>query len=76
MTPSERGALRFVRFTAACIFGLGLLEVLLNIADARAHHRPVEIIPCVAWAVVSVVSLVVLIRSRAIAEWISDWLDS
>ena len=64
-----------VRFIALSLIGVAIVEVALYWVEASSHHEPVEILPCVLKAVPAIVGLVLLIKAKAIAEWISDKLD-
>ena len=75
MDAPDRGALMLVRFIAVALIGVAVVEVALYWVVASSRHEPVEILPCILKSVPAVVGLVVLIKARAIAEWISDKMD-
>jgi hypothetical protein len=75
MEAPERGALMFVRFLACAVMGWALAEVALYVAVCYHKHLPVEIFPCVVKAIPFVIGLVMLLKARALAEWIADKLD-
>ncbi len=75
MDSPERGALMLVRFIAAALIGWALAEVALYLAICHHKNEPVEIIPCVLKSLPFVAGVVVLIKARSLAEWLSDKLD-
>ena len=77
MDAPERGALTLVRLIGVIlilwtVFDLGLYWAMC--ANPR-HPVPVEVIPVVLKLIPSVFGIVVLIKAKAIAEWISNILD-
>ena len=75
MDAPDRGALMLVRFIAVSLMGVTLVNLALYWVVSSAHHAPMLIFPCVLKCIPAVIGLVVLIRARALAEWISDKLD-
>lgn len=75
MDAPERGALMLVRFVAASLICATLVEITLYWVIAEHNHSPVEIFPCILKAIPAVAGIVMLVKSRAIAEWISNKLD-
>ena len=75
MNAPQRGALMFVRFTAFAVIAVSLLEEGLYVAEGRVHHFNPTLAHGLLLAIPFVCGVVVLIKSRAIAEWISDKLD-
>ncbi len=64
-----------VRFTAAALIGWALAELALYVTLCHHNNVPVEIIPCVTKSLPAVAGVVMLVKARAIAEWLSDKLD-
>jgi len=64
-----------VRFIAAVLIGWAVLDLALYYVVNNHKNLPVEIIPCVVKSLPFVVGVVMLIKSKALAEWISDRLD-
>jgi lipid-A-disaccharide synthase-like uncharacterized protein len=62
-----------VRFVAVSLIGVSL--ALLALAFAVSSKVPVEVLPCVLKALPAVVGLIMLVKARAIAEWLDDILD-
>jgi hypothetical protein len=75
MDAPERGALMFVRFTAAGLIGLSLLELGLYASECYVHHQPVQILHGIFLFMPFLMGVVVLARARAVAEWISNKFD-
>jgi hypothetical protein len=75
MDAPLRGALVLVRFAAAGLVGLSLLEVGLYVADCLAHHQPVQGLHALLLFLPFVLGIVGFIRARAIAEWIENRFD-
>jgi len=77
MDASQRGALLFVRFIAGCGMVIGLLDTGLYLTKCfePKHPLPVKIYPIVLNSIPFVIGVVVLIKSRAVAEWLSEKLD-
>jgi hypothetical protein len=72
MDAPQRGALTLVLFTAIGLIGLSVLELGLYGGECFAHHQPVRIFHAVLLSIPLVLGIVVLARSRAVAEWISN----
>lgn len=64
-----------VRFIAVSLFGVSVVEVALYWVVSSAHHAPMAAWPCVLKSIPAMLGIVVLIKARAIAEWISNKLD-
>jgi hypothetical protein len=75
MDTTPRGALMFVRFVAASLVGLSLLEVILYAAKCLAQHQPILVLHGLFLFLPFVLGIVVFIRARAVAEWIENKFD-
>jgi uncharacterized protein (DUF983 family) len=77
MDEPDRGALKLVWCIAASLFVVGLVEVGLELVSHLMANppTPVQIFPLVLKSVPAVLAIVVLIKSRVIAEWISNKMD-
>jgi len=64
-----------VRFVAVAIIGLSLLTAGLYVAGNLVHHVAVGKAHCALLTLPLVVGIVMLVRSRAVAEWLSEKLD-
>lgn len=75
MDPSLRGALWFVRFLALVLVGTTIVLVGLQAAENLAHQQPVAVFPCLIRSLPLVAGLLMLFKSRALAQWLADWLE-
>ena len=64
-----------VRFIAAALIGWALADFALYLAVCHHKDLQVEIIPCVMKSLPFVAGVIVLIKARSLAEWLSDKLD-
>jgi hypothetical protein len=75
MDAPERGALMLVRFVAVSLIGITIIELVLYWVVSSAHHTSLEIFPCVLKSIPFLLGVVMLIKSKALAEWVSDKLE-
>ncbi len=75
MDAPDRGALMLVRFIAAALIAWAVVDVALYLAVSQHTRKPVEISICMLKSISAVLGLVVLIKAKAIAGWISSLLD-
>ncbi|MGA3268692.1 MAG: hypothetical protein ABSE16_17960 [Verrucomicrobiota bacterium] len=75
MNAPQRGALMLVRFVSVAIIGLSLLTEGLYVAECLAHHMIVGKVHCALLLIPLLAGLVLLARSQAVAEWLSEKLD-
>jgi hypothetical protein len=75
MDAPERGALMLVRFVAATLVGWTVVEFALYWVVSQHYNTPMRIFPCILKSVPAVLGIVILIKAKAVAEWISDKLD-
>ena len=64
-----------VRFVAVALIGWATVELVLYVVICRHKAVPVEIFPCVLKSLPFLAGVAVLIKARAIAEWLADKLD-
>lgn len=64
-----------VRFIAVALMCASLVELTLYWVIAKHNNTPAEIFPCILKSIPAVVGVVMLIKAKAIAEWISNKLD-
>ena len=64
-----------IRFIAAALVGWALVDVTLYLVVARHKELPVEVLPCVVKSIPAVAGILLLIKARAIAEWLADKFD-
>lgn len=64
-----------VRFIAVALLGVSAVELALYWVVSSSHHTPIETFPCVLKSIPAVLGIVILIKAKAVAEWISNKLD-
>jgi len=64
-----------VRFIGATLIGWALAELALYLAVCSHKNVPVEVVPCAVKSLPLLDGVVMLIKSKALAEWLSDKLD-
>ena len=66
-----------VRLVAACVMVIGLLDTGLYLTQCLAskHPVPVKILPIVFNSIPFVIGIVILIRAKAIGNWIANKLE-
>ena len=64
-----------VRFVAVALIGWATVELVLYVVICRHKAVPVEIFPCVIKSLPFIAGVAVLVKARAIAEWLADKLD-
>jgi hypothetical protein len=75
MDASERGALMLVCSIAISLIGFSLAELAVTLTVDFNSQIPIEVLPCALKSLPAVAGIVILIRARAIAEWLNDLLD-
>ena len=63
-----------VRFIAASLMGMSIVELALYGVEYEFRHTSVNILLSTLWIVAFLVGVTMLIKAKAIAEWISDRL--
>jgi hypothetical protein len=76
MDASERGALMLVRFVAVALIGVSLALLAEPLTKAATNKTAVEMLPCILRSLPALAGLVMLIRGRALAAWLDDFLDN
>ena len=76
MDAPERGALMLVRFVAAALIGWSVVELALDWAIHQHQAAPVTWLTSLGQCLPLLAGIVLLLKSRSLAEWISDKLDS
>lgn len=64
-----------VRFIGVSLICVTLVELTLYWVIAQHNHTPVGILTCILKSIPAVVGIVMLVKAKAIAEWISNKLD-
>jgi hypothetical protein len=75
MDASRRGALLFVCFTAACLMGMGVVELGLCWAQYKINHVQVNVPLAVLWGILFLTGAAILIKAKAAAEWVAGKLE-
>jgi hypothetical protein len=75
MDAPNRGASTLVYFIAISLVGYGLLEVAMYWGECLAHKQPVQLLHFALPAIPFVAGVVLLVRAKAVAKWISDKLE-
>jgi hypothetical protein len=75
MDASRRGALMLVRFAAAGLMVVALMELALAWAEFHFQHEPFNVPLAVFWSLLFVAGMVLLIKAQSLAEWIADRLE-
>lgn len=64
-----------IRVVAAALIGWAIVDIALYVVICRHKDIPVETLPCILKSIYAVLGIVGLIKSKALAQWISDKLD-
>ncbi len=77
MDAPERGALMLVRLIGVLLVVFSILELGLYWAKCSipSHPVPVKLLPLLVRLIPAALGLVVLVKARAIADWISNLLE-
>ncbi|HZT21812.1 MAG TPA: hypothetical protein VFB55_02785 [Verrucomicrobiae bacterium] len=75
MDASRRGALMLVRFAAASLMVVALMELALAWAEFYFQHESFNVLLAVFWSLLFVAGVIVLIKAQSLAEWIANKLE-
>jgi hypothetical protein len=77
MESSQRGALFLVRLVAGCIIVMGLLDAGLYFTQwlHPPQRAPLNILRVILDSIPIVIGILMFIKSKAIAEWLSDMIQ-
>ena len=75
MDAPERGALMLVRFIALSLLGWTVVELGLYWVISSSHHTTLKIFPCLMKSIPLVLGIVMLVRAKSLAAWVSDKLE-
>ena len=64
-----------VRFVALALIGWAIADISLYVVVHQHKNLPVEILPCVLKTLPFIAGVIILIKARAISEWLADQLD-
>ena len=63
-----------VRIVAIALIGFSLAYLIPTVAE-QLHAGSLAIFPCILRALPAIVGVAILIKARAVAEWLDDLLD-
>jgi uncharacterized membrane protein HdeD (DUF308 family) len=75
MDAPERGALMLIRVFAAALIGWAVADIALYCVLRQHKNLPIEIFPCILKSISAVAGIIILIKAKSIAGWISEKLD-
>ena len=75
MDAPERGALMLVRFIAVALIGWTIVDLALYCVIAQHNHTGTRTFPCILKSIPAMLGIVMLIKAKAVAEWVSNKLD-
>jgi hypothetical protein len=75
MEAPERGALMLVRFVAAAMMGWTVVDLALYWVLSQHDHTALGFLPCLLKSIPFVFGVVLLIKAKTVAQWISNLLD-
>jgi hypothetical protein len=75
MDAPDRGALMLVRFIGVSLLAVTLVDLVLYWVVAQHNQTGMTIFSCVLKSIPAVIGLVLLMKARAVAQWISDKMD-
>lgn len=64
-----------VRIVGVALMGWALAELALYLAICHHKNEPVETLTCLIKSLPFLAGVVVLVKARAISDWLSDTLD-
>ncbi len=78
METPERGALTLVRLIGAVFLLWTVFDLGLYLAKCwnPKHPVPVETVTILLHSIPAIVGCLILIKAKAIADWIADWFDN
>lgn len=64
-----------VRVTATALICVTVLQLAVYFADWRFHDRPLPVLSCMLWTIPFLIAVLLLVKSKAVAGWISEKLE-
>ena len=64
-----------VRFIAVALIGWALAELALYLVICEQKHLTIQVFPCLFKVLPLLAGLVMLVKAKALAEWIANLLD-
>jgi hypothetical protein len=77
MDTFRRGGMMFVCFSGGCLMAIGLVDVGLYLSKCLLAKppQPLNVVPIVLNSIPFLAGVAVLIKARAITDWLSDKLE-
>jgi hypothetical protein len=75
VNPPERGALMLVRVIAVALIAWSIVELALYFAVSYHNQSAIKFLPCTIKSIPFLVGLIILIKSKTLAAWVSELLD-
>ena len=75
MDAPDRGALMLVRFIGISLLAVTLVNLALYWVVTQHSHTEMTIFPCLLKSIPAVIGVILLVKAKAVAEWISDKMD-
>jgi len=64
-----------VRFIGVSLLAVTMVNLALYWVVAQHNHTGMTIFPCLLKSIPAVIGVILLVKARAVAEWISDKMD-
>lgn len=65
-----------VRIVALALVGWTIAEIALYWVVCRHNNQPLEVLKIIVRALPLLIGVIVLIKAKSVAEWVSDFLDN
>jgi hypothetical protein len=75
MEAPQRGALMLVRVVGFTLIGWAVVDLALYLVICRHDNVPVKIFTLTVKSLPMLAGLVMLVKARAITEWVAEKLD-
>lgn len=72
---SRRKAKWLIRLIAAGCFLIGGMDLGLYLVQSQRNHSAVNLLRCLWLSIPLVAGVMLLVKTRALADWIEEWLD-
>lgn len=76
MDSPERGALMLVRIIAVALIGWAVADMALYWVVCNHNNQSIEVLKMVLKSLPLLAGIICLIKSKALAEWVSSFLDN
>ncbi|HXE42299.1 MAG TPA: hypothetical protein VN516_04670, partial [Candidatus Baltobacteraceae bacterium] len=75
MEALERGARMIVWLIAGALILWSVMDLSLYVVVQLHDEKPIEVLPCVTNSIPLFIGIVLLIKTKSIAQWICDKLE-